>query len=127
MGILRRYVLASMVVGLALPTGIATVPLLPLSARAASRPPIIVTDPDAVVLGRTLTEWTALWLRWAFATPASALPEGCLPGQCYSAFNDPTGAYAEALQSRPHLPLDRHPDAVRDHLRHNTRADRQRA
>jgi hypothetical protein len=101
MGILRRYVLASMVVGLALPTGFATVSLLPLSARAASRPPIIVTDPDAVVLGRTLTDWTALWLRWAFATPASALPEGCLPGQCYSAFNDPTGAYAEAFNPGP--------------------------
>jgi hypothetical protein len=79
----------------------AAVSLLPLSARAASPPPIIVTDPDAVVLGLTLTEWTALWLRWAFATPASALPEGCKPGQCYSAFNDPTGAYAEAFNPGP--------------------------
>jgi hypothetical protein len=82
----------------------AAVSLLPLSAQAASPMPIIVTDPDAVVLGRTLTEWTGLWLRWAFATPASALPNGCTPGNsgnCYSAFKDPTGAYAEAFNPGP--------------------------
>ena len=49
----------------------AAVSLLPLSAQAQSHPPIVVTDPNAVVLGRTLTQWTALWLQWAFATPAS--------------------------------------------------------
>lgn len=65
----------------------------------------IVTDPDAVVLGRTLTEWTALYLRWANATPASSLPQGCGPGttvgRCYNAFYDPTGAYAEAYNPGP--------------------------
>lgn len=75
------------------------------SSRADGRPSI-VTDPDAVVLGRTLTEWTALYLRWANATPASSLPPGCGPGTtvgpCYNAFYDPTGAYAEVVAQGSH-------------------------
>lgn len=77
------------------------------SSRADGRPSI-VTDPDAVVLGRTLTEWTALYLRWANATPASSLPPGCGPGTtvgpCYNAFYDPTGAYAEVSRARQPWP-----------------------
>jgi hypothetical protein len=73
----------------------AAVSLLPLSAEAQSPPPTIVTDPEAVVLGRTLTEWTALYVRWAFATPA---PTTTLPA---NAFNDPTGAYAQAYNPGP--------------------------
>jgi hypothetical protein len=69
--------------------------LLPLSAQAQSQRPIIVTDPDAVVLGHTLTEWTALWLRWAFATPAPTPPSTA------NAFNDPTGTYAQAYNPGP--------------------------
>jgi hypothetical protein len=82
--------------------------LSPLWSSGSSRAdgqPSIVTDPDAVVLGRTLTEWTALYLQWANATPASPLPAGCGPettvGPCYSAFYDPTGEYAEAYNPGP--------------------------
>jgi hypothetical protein len=34
----------------------------------------IVTDPDAVVQGHTLSQWTALYVQWAFASPAPAVP-----------------------------------------------------
>ena len=57
------------------------------------------TDPDAVVLGHTLTEWTALYVRWAFATPAPS-PLSTVPPTA-NAFNDPTGAYAENYNPGP--------------------------
>jgi hypothetical protein len=80
----------------------AAVSLLPLSAQAVSPPPIIVTDPDAVVLDRTLTEWTALWLRWAFATPASTtiIPANPQSPSC-NAFDDPTGYCAQTFNPGP--------------------------
>jgi hypothetical protein len=87
---------------------VAALLLSPLWSSGSSRAdgqPSIVTDPDAVVLGRTLTEWTALYLQWANATPVPPLPEGCGPtakvGPCDNAFHDPTGEYAEAYNPGP--------------------------
>jgi len=78
--------------------------LSPLWSSGISRAdgtPTIVTDPNAVVLGHTLADWTALYVQWAFASPASAVPVPNEPGQYYNATNDPTGAFAEALNLGP--------------------------
>jgi hypothetical protein len=83
---------------------VAAVLLSPLWSSGSSRAdgqPSIVTDPDAVVQGHTLTQWTALYVQWAFASPASAVPVPGEPGQYYNATNDPTGAFAQALNLGP--------------------------
>jgi hypothetical protein len=48
---------------------------------------VVITDPDACVNGRTLTQWTEQWYRWA--VPSS--------GGDTTAFYDPTGDVAAAL------------------------------
>ena len=40
-------------------------------------------------------------MQWAFASPASAVPVPGEPGQYYNAANDPTGAFAQALNLGP--------------------------
>jgi hypothetical protein len=69
--------------------------ICPASTHAASST-IVITDPNAIVLGHTLTEWTAEYIRWAFAKPATGQPPGTT-----SAFNDPDGTYAETYNHGP--------------------------
>jgi len=73
----------------------ATIVICTASTPAASST-IVITDPNARVLGHTLTEWTAEYIRWAFAEPAAGQPPGSL-----SAFHDPDGTYAETYNRGP--------------------------
>jgi hypothetical protein len=59
----------------------------------------VITDPNAVVDGETLTQWVENWYRWADPSPGPILPT---PNN-YDAFYDPIGVFAAALNfgSRP--------------------------
>lgn len=72
-----------------------TMAICPASVHAASSP-IVITDPNAVVLGLTINNWTTEYIRWAFANPAGGQPAGSI-----NAFSDPDGSYAETYNFGP--------------------------
>jgi hypothetical protein len=64
-----------------------------VAALAVSPAPACATtvyEPDAVVDGKTVDQWTGRWWTWAAGLPAN-----------HNAFNDPNGTFAHQQNSGP--------------------------